>query len=123
MGRRMMCGQIEGVEVGTDYPVEPCGRNGEDGLHVSRDYPGCIDLMITDVVMPKMSGPALAANLAAERPGMKVLFVSGYAENTVLRHGSIDVTARFLAKPFDLTSLARKVRQVLEEPLARATSA
>lgn len=99
------------------------GGNGEDGLRASREYPGCIDLLITDVVMPKMSGPALAANLAAERPAMKVLFVSGYAENTVLRQGSIDVTARFLAKPFDLTSLARKVRQVLGEPLARATNA
>lgn len=59
------------------------GGNGEDGLRASREYPGCIDLLITDVVMPKMSGPALAANLAAERPAMKVLFVSGYAENTV----------------------------------------
>jgi PAS domain S-box-containing protein len=104
------------------YTVIEAG-NGEDGLRASRDYPGRIDLLITDVVMPKMSGPALAASLAAERPSMKVLFVSGYAENTVLRHGSIDVTARFLAKPFDLTSLARKVRQVLEEPLARATNA
>ena len=104
------------------YTVIEAG-DGEDGLRASRDYPGRIDLMITDVVMPKMSGPVLAASLAAERPAMKVLFVSGYAENTVLRHGSIDVTARFLAKPFDLTSLARKVRQVLEEPMARATSA
>src|ERR1051326_4510679 len=104
------------------YTVIEAG-NGEDGLRASRDYPGRIDLLITDVVMPKMSGPALAASLAAERPSMKVLFVSGYAENTVLRHGSIDVTARFLPKPFDLPSLARKVRQVLEEPLARATNA
>jgi YesN/AraC family two-component response regulator len=70
--------------------------------------------MITDVVMPKMGGPQLAAQLLAERPDMKALFVSGYAENTVLRHGTTDVTGRFLSKPFSLSTLANKVREVLE---------
>ena len=58
--------------------------------------------MITDVVMPQMGGARLAAELAPERPDMKVLFVSGYAETTVQRHGAIDVTTRFLQKPFSL---------------------
>jgi len=95
------------------YTVIEAG-NGEEGLRASREFPGSIDLMITDVVMPRMSGPALAERLTAERPRMKVLFLSGYAENTVLRHGTIDVTAQFLAKPFDLRTLARKIRQVLD---------
>ncbi|HYA23507.1 MAG TPA: ATP-binding protein [Terriglobales bacterium] len=99
--------------------------NGEDALHVSREYCGPIDLMISDVVMPKMSGPNLADLLLAERPHMKVLFVSGYAENTVLRHGKIDVTARLLQKPFGLKTLARKIREVLcgNESVAKAATA
>jgi two-component system cell cycle sensor histidine kinase/response regulator CckA len=88
--------------------------DGEDALRVSHDHHGLIQLMITDVVMPGMGGPKLAERLASERPDMKVLFVSGYAENTVLRHGKIDVVTRFLQKPFSLKALARKVREVLE---------
>jgi two-component system cell cycle sensor histidine kinase/response regulator CckA len=88
--------------------------DGEDALRVSRDHDGAIQLMITDVVMPGMGGPKLAERLADERPDMRVLFVSGYAENTVLRHGKIDVITRFLQKPFSLKTLARKVREVLE---------
>jgi two-component system cell cycle sensor histidine kinase/response regulator CckA len=98
-------------------------ENGEDALRVSRDYSGPIHLMITDVVMPKMGGPKLAEQLAAERPAMKALFVSGYAENTVLQHGTIDVTARFLSKPFSLSTLANKMREVLETSKSLACSA
>jgi two-component system, cell cycle sensor histidine kinase and response regulator CckA len=103
--------------------VEAC--NGEDGLRVSREYSGPIDLMISDVVMPIMSGPNLAELLVAERPQMKVLFVSGYAENTVLHHGKIDVTACLLQKPFSLEALARRIREVLNasEPMVNAAAA
>jgi two-component system, cell cycle sensor histidine kinase and response regulator CckA len=61
----------------------------------------------------------------AERPQMKVLFVSGYAENTILRHGKIDVTARLLQKPFGLNTLARKIREVLagNQTIANAVNA
>jgi two-component system cell cycle sensor histidine kinase/response regulator CckA len=88
--------------------------DGEDALRVSHEHDGPIQLMVTDVVMPRMGGPRLAERLAGERPEMKVLFVSGYAENTVLRHGQIDVITRFLQKPFSLNTLARKVREVLD---------
>ena len=98
-------------------------ENGEDALRVSRDYSGPIHLMITDVVMPKMSGPQVATQLLAERPDMKTLFVSGYAENTILQHGNIDVTARFLSKPFSLSALANKVREVLEASESLACAA
>ena len=64
--------------------------------------------------MPHMGGAELAGELAFERPDMRVLFVSGYAENTVLRHGPIDVTTRFLQKPFSLKTLSRKMREVLD---------
>lgn len=88
--------------------------DGEDALREAREHDGPIHLMITDVVMPRMSGPTLAGQLADDRPEMKVLFVSGYAERTVLQHGKIDVTKSFLQKPFSLKTLARKVREVLE---------
>ncbi len=99
-------------------------NDGAEALRVSQQHSGPIHLMVTDVVMPKMAGPKLAALLANERPEMKVLFVSGYAEKTVLQHGNIDVTTAFLQKPFSLKMLARKVREVLEasEVHALATS-
>jgi two-component system cell cycle sensor histidine kinase/response regulator CckA len=99
-------------------------NDGAEALRVSQQHHGPIHLMVTDVVMPKMAGPKLAALLAHERPEMKVLFVSGYAEKTVLQHGNIDVTTAFLQKPFSLKMLARKVREVLEasEVHALATS-
>ena len=97
--------------------------DGEDAIRVSRDHRQAIHLMITDVVMPRMGGPRVAERLTDERPDMKVLFVSGYAESTVLRHGKIDVTTRFLQKPFSLKALARKVREVLEAGEAPALTA
>jgi CheY-like chemotaxis protein len=97
-------------------------RHGDEALRISREYAGHIHLMITDVVMPNMGGAKLAGQLALERPAMQVLFVSGYAENTVLRHGPIDVTQRFLQKPFTLKALARKMRQILQKEVAAAAS-
>jgi len=97
-------------------------KDGEDALRVARSHNGTIDLMITDVVMPHLGGAKLAAQLASTRPQMKVLFVSGYAETTVLRHGAIDVTNSFLQKPFGLKSLAVKIRQVLDTTLAAAAT-
>src|SRR4029077_4971042 len=86
-------------------------KDGEHAVRVARDYSPAIHLMISDVVMPHMGGAELADQLAAARPFMRVLFVSGYAESTVLQHGAIDVTSRFLQKPFTLRSLARKIRE------------
>jgi two-component system, cell cycle sensor histidine kinase and response regulator CckA len=91
-------------------------RDGEDALRVAKNHSGTIEVMVTDVVMPHLGGAKLAAQLVAPRPAMKVLFVSGYAESTVLRHGAIDVTNSFLQKPFGLKSLAAKIRQVLDAP-------
>ncbi|MBV9572988.1 MAG: response regulator [Acidobacteriales bacterium] len=89
-------------------------KDGEDALRVAGDYGGMIDLMISDVVMPQMGGAKLAQLLTRKRPGTKVLFVSGYADNTVLRQGAIDVIHCYLQKPFSLHDLGFKVRQVIE---------
>jgi two-component system cell cycle sensor histidine kinase/response regulator CckA len=90
-------------------------KNGTEALALARAYNSVIDLMITDVVMPQMGGARLAAELASDRPAMRVLFVSGYAETTFQHHGAIDVTTRFLQKPFSLKTLARKIREILDE--------
>lgn len=93
-------------------------RNGEDALELLRDYPA-IDLVITDVVMPGMSGPDLAETLSTARPGLKVLFVSGYTDDklgAVLRLNG----AHFLPKPFTVTVLTRKVRQMLDAAAGQA---
>ncbi len=98
-------------------------KHGEDAIRISQAYDGCIHLMITDVVMPVMGGAAVAEQLSRERPDMNVLFVSGYAENTVLAQGKIDVKNHFLPKPFSLRALGRKVREVIDPKRPRASAA
>jgi len=98
-------------------------QNGQEAIRVSRDYQGPIHLMITDVVMPEMGGAELAQQLSWERPGMKVLFMSGYAESAVLARGEIDIKRRFLQKPFSLRALARKIREAIEADSQAASAA
>ena len=98
-------------------------QNGEEALRVSRSYCGPIHVLISDVVMPRISGPAVAEQLAAERPQMMLLFVSGYAEKTVLQHGPVDFTTQFLQKPFCFNELGVKIRDLLASGQAHAHAA
>jgi DNA-binding response OmpR family regulator len=86
---------------------------GEDALRVARAHNGPIHLLITDVVMPGLSGRALAEQLAVGRPGLRVLYMSGYTEDAVLKHGVEMTGLTFLPKPFTGPVLLAKVRQVL----------
>jgi len=88
--------------------------NGPAALELAASCGRDIQLLVTDVVMPKMSGSELAQQLLAQRPELKVLFVSGYAENTVVQHGLAELGSRFLQKPFTLKALAAKIREVLD---------
>jgi two-component system cell cycle sensor histidine kinase/response regulator CckA len=76
-------------------------------------FRGKIHLLITDVVMPKVSGRELADQLVARRPGMKVIFMSGYTEDAIVNHGMVKPGVDFLHKPFTTETLGRKLREVL----------
>ncbi len=77
-----------------------------------------IDLMITDVVMPQMSGHELAERLAPLRPDMSVLYISGYDEKMVSDQGLVDREKHFLPKPFVPKEVARKIREILDKPVS-----
>ncbi|RME70023.1 MAG: response regulator, partial [Chloroflexi bacterium] len=89
----------------------------EDGLNallLARDYTGPIDLVITDVVMPNMSGPVMVSQLKQLKPGLKVLYMSGYTGNVLARHNVLEADTQFIGKPFSPVELTQKIRQVLD---------
>ncbi|KKM81450.1 hypothetical protein LCGC14_1329730 [marine sediment metagenome] len=90
-------------------------ENGKEGLKICEENKGPIHLMLTDVVMPEMGGRKLADHLKDLRPEIKVLYMSGYTDNTIVHHGILDKGMNFIQKPFTPETLAAKVRGMLEE--------
>jgi two-component system, cell cycle sensor histidine kinase and response regulator CckA len=91
-------------------------RHGGEALLMCERHQGKIDMLLTDVVLEQMSGRELAERLLKVRPEMKVLYVSGYADDAIVHHGVLTEGMAFLQKPFTTESLARKVRYVLDGP-------
>jgi PAS domain S-box-containing protein len=96
-------------------------RSAGEALLLFEQDPSKVHLLLTDVVMPKMSGPELARRLAKQRPDMKILCMSGYTDDSIVRHGVLEATVSYLQKPFTSDTLARKVREVLDGP-SKATA-
>jgi two-component system cell cycle sensor histidine kinase/response regulator CckA len=88
--------------------------NGEEALVLCDQHEGPIDLVATDVVMPGINGGMLVERLAVKRPALRVLFMSGYTDDDILRRGVVDPRMAFLPKPFTPEALASKVREVLD---------
>jgi YesN/AraC family two-component response regulator len=89
-------------------------------LQVVRAHPAPIHLLVTDLVMPGMTGVQLALALLGQRPGLRVLYVSGYPDSAVVGHVGLQQGLHYLQKPFALAELARKVRELLDEPAGPA---
>jgi len=90
--------------------------SGADALRIADQEAGRIDLLLTDVIMPGMSGREVALLLGPAHPHMRVLFVSGYTDDSIVHHGVLDPGVAFLQKPFTSQTLAQKVREVLDAP-------
>jgi DNA-binding NtrC family response regulator len=88
--------------------------NGEEAPGLAAGHAGPIHLLLTDVVLPGLGGKALAEQVAAVRPDLKVIYMSGYTDDAIARHGVLRPEVAFLQKPFSPEELTRKVRAVLD---------
>lgn len=88
-------------------------NNGRDALDVSKGFPGPIDVLITDVVMPEMTGRDLVQHISVSRPQMKVVYMSGYTETTIAQQGILSSDVPFLSKPIVFETLLGKIREVV----------
>jgi PAS domain S-box-containing protein len=90
--------------------------SGKEALQRAEDFQGTIHLLLTDVVMPDLNGPELAERIVSSRPGIKLIFTSGYASESLARRGSLDAAIAFVQKPYRPKALARRIREVLDAP-------
>ncbi len=88
--------------------------SGKDALQRAKEFGGRMHLLLTDIVMPEMCGPELAAELASLCPGIKIIFTSGYTDDAIARQGILDPLVAFIQKPYRPKALGRKIREVLD---------
>ena len=88
--------------------------DGVQALEIAAGHKGTIEILVTDVVMPRLSGRELASRIGTDRPGVRVLFISGYTYDSIFRHGVLEGGVAYLQKPFNLKAIAQKIREVLD---------
>jgi PAS domain S-box-containing protein len=103
----------ERILIGDGYRVL-AAADGEEAMHIANQAPGKIQLLLTDVVMPNMNGSELAGKVSERNPGLRVLYMSGYTDDVIVRHGMLKPDTQFIGKPFNSMALRRKVREVLD---------
>ena len=96
--------------------------DGEEAIARAREHPGAIDLLLTDVIMPGMTGREIADQMLILRPGIKILYISGYSGDAIRNRDLPDAKANYLPKPFTPDSLVRKVRETLSGARSLAAS-
>ena len=117
-----------GVRALTRRILTGCGykvleaRDGDEAVRKASSHPVPIQLLITDVVMPGSGGSDVAKGVVQHHPKIRVLFVSGYTDDAVFRHGVLSAGVNFLQKPFTPIALANKVREILDTPTAIVSS-
>jgi two-component system, cell cycle sensor histidine kinase and response regulator CckA len=94
-----------------------------EALEAAAQFEGRIDLLLTDVILPGLTGPRLAELLLRERPGLPVLYMSGYTDDAIVSNGQLAPDTAFLPKPFTPETLLRRVRQVLDQRGAAGAAA
>jgi len=112
-----VCGVVRDVLQDQDYGVL-CAHSPAEAERVFLSHDGAVDLLLTDVALPGMTGPALYGHLARRCPGLKVLYMSGYPERVAVASGLLEPGQPFLQKPFSPAALARMVREVVEAQAA-----
>lgn len=96
------------------YAVLPA-TGGSEAMEIAREHPEEIDLLLTDIMMPGMNGVEVAGAVSRIRPGIRVFYMSGYADQDLVREGLLTPGTRFLQKPFTPQELAERVRAILDE--------
>jgi FixJ family two-component response regulator len=118
----------EGVRSLVRHTLESAGykvlemEDAERALATCATYDGPIHVLLTDVVMPQMSGPLVAEKVASLRPGIKVIYMSGYTDDAVVRHGVLSHDVPFIQKPFSNGALCKKIREVLDQEKGRGAT-
>ncbi len=103
------------IEILTDQDYKILeAASGEAALNLSDTFDGEIDLLLTDVIMPKMNGKELFSQLTMSRPALKVLYMSGYTDNMIAHYGIMEKGIPFMHKPFSIQKLASKVKEALD---------
>jgi CheY-like chemotaxis protein len=116
--RQLVCEMLQRL----GYQILQAG-SGAEALHLFEQHKGSIDLLITDVIMPQMSGRELAQRLKTLQPSLKVLYISGYTDDMLAHHGVLESGVFLLQKPFAPDELAKKLREVLDAPATRRADA